>query len=185
MAHYVMTCRGVSPIAALDKGPSLGEPPWCHGGKVDSQDKPLLYILDATRPGNLKAMYEGTEYPIMCNDLIEALRVAGVNNLQLFPAIVRDPATGTEHNNYQAFNVVGVVSAADMDNSVLMGTSESKMIDVDFDSLALDEKKAAPFKMFRLAENVSAIIVAKSVKEEVERRKIPGMRFYNPADWSG
>ena len=185
MPYYVMVCDGEYPSAVIDSIPEMDDAPW-NTGVVIQQDfpVPLEYVLEP-EPGNLKAMYEEMAYPIMSDDLIAALRAAGVDNLQLSDAIVEDPVTGKKHKNYKAFNIVGVVAAADMEKSVLMGTSNSKMIDVDFESLAIDEKKAAPFLMFRLAESVSAIIISEAVKDEIERRNIPGMDFYEPADWSG
>ena len=80
---------------------------------------------------------------------------------------------------------MGVVSAADMDASELMGTSDSTMIDADFDSLVIDEERAGSFKLFRLAESINAIIVSDAVRLEIEGRAIPGMVFYDPGDWSG
>jgi hypothetical protein len=130
-------------------------------------------------------MYDDTAYPLMRDDLVDALKAVGVDNLQLFPATLTDPATNKEHNNYKAFNIVGVVAAADMARSVRMPTTDSTMIDVDFQSLAIDESKAMPFRLFRLAESVSAIIVDDIVKGEVRRRNIPGMEFYKPEKWSG
>lgn len=187
MRHFVMTCEGEYPSAALGKGPDLDNaPPWLHGGLISGGfTSPLVYTLDASRPGNLMAMYDDVRYPLMRDDLIDALQSLGVDNLQLFDAVVRDPATGSEYTNYKAFNIVGVVSAADMDRSVLMGTSDSRMIDVDFESLTIDENKAKGFRLFRLAESVNAIIVDEAVRDEIERRGIPGMVFYDPADWSG
>lgn len=181
-----MRCNGVYPSAALASGPDMNDAPWFHGGRLSGEfPSPLVYTLDPTRPGSVAVMYSGESYPVMRDDLVEALLAAGVDNLQLFPAVMRDPATGAEHKNYKAFNIVGVVSAADISNSVLMGTSDATMIDVDFESLAIDETKAVPFRMFRLAESVNAIIVDDAVKREVKRRDIPGMVFYEPEDWSG
>jgi hypothetical protein len=186
MAYFVMRCDGVYPSAVIDKGPNLGDPPWFHGGRLTEDfPLPLVYTLDPECPGNLAAMYSGESYPIMRNDLIEALEAAGVDNLQLFPAVIRDPSNGVEHNNYKAFNIVGVVAAADMSKSVLMGTSDSEIIDVDFESLAINDVRAAPFRLFRLAESVNAIVVDDSVRESVEQHAIPGMVFYDPEDWSG
>jgi hypothetical protein len=65
--------------------------------------------------------------------------------LQIFDAIIEDPITGVKYTNYKAFNVIGVVSAANMDKSILTGTSDSRMIDTDFESIVIDEEKAAPF----------------------------------------
>jgi|SRR2546429_5997063 len=186
MPHFVMTCNGVYPSAALGKGPDMNDAPWFHGTRlVGDFPQPLVYMLDPTRPGNLRAMYDDAAYPLMRDDLVEAVHSAGVDNLQLFSAVIKDPSTGAQHTNYKAFNIVGVVAAADMDKAVLMGTSDATMIDVDFDALAIDDNKAAQFRIFRLAESVSAIIVDAAVKEEVERRAIPGMVFYEPGDWSG
>ncbi len=185
MPYYVMVCEGVYPSAVIDHGPRMDDAPWNLGVTIDQDfPVPMEYVLKS-KPGNLKAMYEALKYPIMSDDLVAALRAAGVDNLQLFDAVVEDPNTGQRHSNYKAFNIVGVVAAADMGKSKLMGTSDSQMIDVDFESLAIDESKAAPFLLFRLAESVSAIIVSDSVRNEVERRNIPGMEFYDPADWSG
>ncbi len=186
MAYFVMECNGVYPSAALAKGPSLNDPPWFHGGRVaEDFDVPLIYRLNPKRAGNLKAMYDDTAYPVMRDDLIEALKAVGVDNLQLFSAVIIDPATGAEHRNYKAFNIVGVVAAADMEKSERMPTTDSTMIDVDFSSLAIDEAKASPFRLFRLAESVNAIIVDDVVKAGVKRCAIPGMVFYKPENWSG
>ena len=186
MSFFVMKCNGVYPSAALGKGPPMNNAPWFHGGRI-AEDflVPLVYTLDPSRPGNLNAMYSGIGYHLMRDDLIEALQAAGVDNLQLFPAVIIDPTTGTEHKNYKAFNVVGVVAAADMAKSQRMPTTDSTMIDVDFASLAIDEVKAAPYRLFRLAESVNAIIVNDVVKAEVKSRAIPGMKFYKPENWSG
>jgi uncharacterized protein DUF1629 len=185
MPYYVMTCDGEYPSAVIDHGPRMDDAPWFSGTLIQPDfNVPLVYVLKP-KPGILKAMYAALGYPIMRDDLIDALQAAGVDNLQLFDAVVEDPVSGTRHTNYKAFNVVGAVAAADMAKSVLMGTPDSGKIDIDFESLAIDEKKAAPFKLFRLAESVSAIIVNDAVKDEVERRNIPGMEFYEPADWSG
>lgn len=181
-----MTCNGVYPSAAIAEEPENLGPTWVLGRPITSAvPRPLIYKLDPQWPGNVREMMDELACPLMSDNLVAALRSVGVDNLQLFDAVIEDPATGTTHTNYKAFNVIGLVAAADMGKSVLMGTSDSTIIDVDFESLAIDEKKAAPFRLFRLAENVSTIIVDDVVRREVARREIPGMRFYDPADWSG
>ena len=184
MKHFVMSCNGIYPNAAIND-PPLGMAPWMSGHPISNGSTPLIYTLDPQRPGNLVPFYYDSAYPLMRDDLIEALHAAGVDNIQFFDAVIRDTIKNQDHTNFKAFNIVGLVSAADMNKSTLMGTSDSEMIDVDFDSLAIDEKRASQFKLFRLAENVSAVIVDEVVKNEIERREIPGMVFYDPSDWSG
>src|SRR5437879_5549654 len=115
MPYFVMTCEGEYPSAALARGPDMNAAPWYHGGKLTQQfPEPLAYTLDPARPGNICVMYDDVAYPLMRDDLVEALQSVGVDNLQLFAAVIRDPSTGTEHTNYKAFNIVGVLAAADM-----------------------------------------------------------------------
>src|SRR2546421_548577 len=148
-----MTCNGVYPSARLGKGPDIDDAPWFGGQRLTQPvAEPLIYTLDPKHPGNIRVMYDDAAYPLMRDDLIEALRVVGVDNLQLFGAVIVDPQTGIQHANYKAFNIIGLVKAADMAKSVRAATSDSKLLDVDFDSLAIDENKASPFRLFRLAE---------------------------------
>src|SRR4051812_23462538 len=97
MSHYVMVCEGDYPSAVLRGGPEMDNAPW-NSGRVIKRDfeLPLVYLLER-RKGNLKAMYDETAYPIMSEALIAALRSAGVDNLQLFDAVVENPRTGERH----------------------------------------------------------------------------------------
>ena len=167
---------------------------WWLGRKITTPiPEPLVYKLDTDidpetgKPmrGNPKAMYDADDPPVMREDLKAALWDAGVDNIDFYKAIVKDPLDGKELTNYWAFNVLGLVSCADMKKSKLMGTSQSQLLDVDFDSLVIDEKATMGFSFFRMAENISAIIVSDGVKEMVERHKIPGMVFYSSGQWSG
>lgn len=183
--HYVMTCEGKHPIAAIDEVPRLPGGPWMKGKPMAIDvPVPLVYTLDAGRPGNLKAMYDKA-IPLMRDDLVEALAEAGVDNLERFAAVIRDTAAGKEYANYKAVNIVGVLACADMDRSEVLGGVDSRLIDVDFASLVIDEAKAAGALLFRLAEAVNAIVVDEKVKQQVVDRGIPGMVFYGPGEWSG
>ncbi len=194
--HYVMTCEGPYPTRSLREHPNrytLGDgSSWWYGRILSAKDfGPLVYTLDRRiyeetgKPGNPVAMYDEKDPPVMRGDLRRALEAAGVHNIQYYPAIVKDPLSGEELPDYFAFNVVGLVSAADMSKSKLMGTSSSTMLDADFDSLVIDESKAAAFPLFRLAENISAIVVSEQVRETVLAHGVPGMVFYPPGQWSG
>jgi hypothetical protein len=122
--------------------------------------------------------------PLMRADLLAALADAGVDNLQLFDAVLRD-LKGNENKEYRAVNVVGVVTAADLGNSRMMGTTDSTLVDADFHRLAFREKIPADLLLFRLAESVNAIVVHDRVKRRVEGAGIPGMTFYASDEWSG
>jgi hypothetical protein len=186
VAYYVMVCEGAHPVMPLAHGPLDYRDNWMGGRLVtESPPQPLVYTLDPDYGGSPKAMYDAEAIPVVREDVITALRVAGVDNVQYFDALVRDPKSGKEYLDYKAFNVVGVVECANMAESELMGTSESEVGDVDFHALVIDESKALGLLLFRLAEAVSAIVVHEKVKEAIEAAGIPGFVFYGPGEWSG
>ncbi len=184
--YFVMSGEGPTPAATIEDGPELDSTPWFSGALVDDEiTAPLEYRLDPDYPGAMKPLYDEEGAPLIRLDLLDVLITAGVDNLQLFPAVIRDPSTGKNHENYKAFNVVGVVAAADMGQSDLMGTSDSTLVDVDFDRLVLDESKPQGLLLFRLAEAVNAIVVHASVRQKIEESGIDGIVFYGPGEWAG
>jgi len=191
MTYYVMEGEGVYPIITIEKQPDLPGGPWYHGHKLKiAVPTPLNYVLekdpDDPEDCNMNMLYDSKAFPLIHKSLLEALTAAGVNNLELFPARITNPNTGEVHEDYQAFNVVGLVSAADLEKSTLMNEADTPtLLDTDFDSLVIDESKTMGFRLFRLAENCSAIVVDEKVKAAVEERGIPGIVFYGSGEWSG
>jgi hypothetical protein len=189
MAYYVMDGEGVHPVAAIAatrNRQSFKKRRWLDGNELGFEiTERVIYDLDPLRPGTPKELYQSQPIPAMSDRLVDALHAVGVDNLELFDAVLVDPANGKEYSNYKAFNIVGKVRAADMSASTRMGVSEDEIIAVDFDSLVLDESKCRGLLLFRLAENLSAIVVEERVKREVEKRGIPGMFFYQSGEWSG
>lgn len=189
MTYFVMVGEGEHPVHPISKAPRLPGGPWYHGQKLRiSVPTPLEYELDPDYGSEckIKAMYGNKSIPIMHNQLVNALLSAGVNNLELFPARLINPNTGVVRDDYQAFNIIGLIAAADLDSSTLMNPElEPTILDTDFESLVIDEEKTYGFHLFRLAESCNAICVSEQVKKAVEKSAIPGMVFYGPGEWSG
>ena len=120
--------------------------------------------------------------PIMREDLIEALRDAGVDNLQLFAMAITDPDSGKVYTNYKAVNIVGCIKAADLSKSVYTQHGNGPLIDVDFDKLVINDKKPRGTLMFRLAESVNTIMLHKSVRDHLQKKNFPFLRFYEPEE---
>jgi hypothetical protein len=180
-----MVCEGEYPLMPIERGPDLPGI-WRDGQPIrGAVPQPLIYTLDPDYPGTPKAMYYEKAIPVVREDVIKALRQAGVDNVQYFDAVLRDPRNGTEFTDYKAYNIIGLVACADMEASKRMGISNSVMGDVDFESLVIDETRTGGLLLFRLAENVGATVVHEKVKEAIEAAGIPGFVFYGPAGWSG
>jgi hypothetical protein len=157
--HYMMSCERLATRRSIVQGPGLETEPWVFGRKLTFEvPVPLIYTLE---PGSglPSPMYEGRE-PLIRQDLLDALLQAGVDNLDVYRATVRDPVAAREWDNYWAFNVLGMVAA---------GVGDA--------ALAIDESKTKGLLLFRLAEVPSVIVVDEIVRQEVQRRAIPDMIF--------
>lgn len=98
------------------------------------------------------------------DDLIAALESFGVDNLDKYPVSIADPDDGKVYTNFKAVNIVGVVSAADMKKSEYELRNGLPSMDVAFDELVLKEDDVRGRLMFRLAENLTAVLVHESVR---------------------
>lgn len=131
--------------------------------------------------------YTSQPIPLMTRRLVDALRDAGVSNLQVFETQLVNPL-GTPPpplNYYWAVNIIGRIAAADIKKSALNPKSKEIMTSVDFYSLSINEKKTQGTLMFRLAENISAVLVHKSVKEHVISCGIDTLSWFTPEEWVG
>lgn len=115
--------------------------------------------------------------PIMTKKLLEVIRSAGVNNIDAYDAELYYPNGELASKDYVVFNLIGVIAAADMEKSVYDPNQPDRMISMSFDSLTIDERKTYGFLMFRLAENITTILVHEQVKQAVEAAGIKLIRF--------
>ena len=178
-----MEGEGVHPVHPIKRSPSLPGGPWYHGLplKIDVP-LPMQYQLDEGYPdGIVKMLYGNKAYPVMHQNLAKVLEAAGVNNLELFPAEILNPDTKVVYTDYLAFNIVGILSAMDVEKSVAM----DKYLEIGFESVFFKKETQSSLQVFRLAENCSAICVSESIKKAVEEAAIEGIVFYQNGEWSG
>jgi hypothetical protein len=180
---YVLGCFGprdrdragiadvVNTQLAWESGRRFAQPP----------PTPVQVELDR-RQGAMVPMFDAGIL-LFSDAMLAAVTAAGVDNLDVYDAIVRDPVTGAIHTDYKAINVIGVVAAADLARSKYRAPSGSPIVDTEFDSLVIDEKKIRGPLVFRLAECITAVIVHESVKRELLRAGIPYLDFYAPEDF--
>jgi hypothetical protein len=125
--------------------------------------------------------------PLMSCRLVAALRDAGVDNLQTYETklVTTIGENPPPENHYLAVNVVGLVAAADLAKSSTNPDVPDKMISMDFHSLAIDPTKTRDALMFRLAENISAVMVHERVKNVLDQAGFNTLTWYAPEDWAG
>src|SRR5687767_14787133 len=179
---YWVLSAGGNPNAMLLS--SLPKPsPWVGwmGGKSFAKP-PNVPIVARIKPG-----YEHSEPPVfdevpqvMTGEFLEALRSAGVDNIDSYDATLQSEDGSVVLSGYKAYNIVGLVSAADLEKTEFSPDNPSRQIDASLRGLVVDETKARGLLLFRLAESVDTILIHDSVKAVLEARDFKGVLFTPP-----
>jgi hypothetical protein len=188
--HYVFESSD-DDQAIITRWPRL-KPPFDNwiGGKRWKQKVPTNLVAEIHEgdEGTMIPFFDGG-LPLMTPTLLAALREAGVDNLDDYPAMIREIATGRDYP-YRAVNIIGTVRAADLAGSDVKASAfddegDEFLIDAFFRRFKLNEAAAEGFLFFRLAEKLSAIFVHRSVRDHLERSGIEHLSFIHPTEWSG
>jgi hypothetical protein len=187
--YYILDRFGATnPCRWIDDYPYIDGVDWRSGARhAASIPNPLEVRLkplnpDASDHGPELPEYFKGKIPLFRTDLVAAFKEAGVDNLDLYDVVITDPDNGSRHVNYKAVNIIGVISAADMEKSEAVVYANGPLIDVDFDSLTIDEKKTRGALFFRLAESTNAILVHEKLKHHLQSRGFNKLEFLNPKE---
>ena len=125
--------------------------------------------------------------PLMTRRLVSAITAAGVTNLQTYETRLLNPqgASPPAPDHYLAVNIVGLIEGADLARSKTNPAVADKLLSVDFHSLAIDPIKVGDALLFRLAENISAVLAHARVKQSVESAGISTLTWHRPEEWAG
>lgn len=164
--------------------PDDEERSWIMGQPFDAP--PPVPVPVTVEPGEEGLQPELTDVPVplMSRRLAECLTAAGVSNIDFYPARVTEQASGRSHDGLLAFNLIGLVAAADLSRSTF-SAPDGPLLSVDFDGLAIDPAKAGAADMFRLAESVNGIVVSRRVRQAILDAGITTLEFILPEDWVG
>ena len=146
--------------------------------------EPIEFEMMATHNDRLLEFRKSSP-PLMSSRLLTAFRKSGVDNVDVYRTVITHPTTGFQTTDYFAVNIIGLVAAADMDNSNLLGGNEEGLLDVDFEGVRIDPGKAAGLLMFRLAESTNGIVVHGSVRDSLLAQGFNMLTFMEPDEWLG
>lgn len=118
---------------------------------------------------------------VMSDAFYGALCDAGVDNLDVYDALLESEDGSVVHKGFKAYNILGLVAAAVLAKTKFRG--DSRLLDASIETLEIDPDKATGLLMFRLAENVSTIIVHERVKELLEPMNFPYVQFREMKDF--
>jgi hypothetical protein len=188
--YYILEKKAIGDLrdlATLARTPAIPGIDFMAGKRFDPTiaiQLPLRFELNPDVNGEMPWFFNAGG-PLFHNRIVEALRVAGVDNIDVYDVLLIDPADGSEWTEYKAVNIVGLVAAADLSMSEFDPNDSDRLITTKFEKLVLNSAKAKGFLIFRLAEKVTAIIVHEKVKKAIEERRIGPLGFIPPELWFG
>lgn len=185
-AFFMLACHSPEEgdHAQYSYEPDDEERSWIMGQPFDAP--PPVPVPVTVEPGEEGLQPELTDVPVplMSRRLAKCLMAAGVSNIDFYPAQVTEQASGRSHDGLLAFNLIGLVAAADLSRSTF-SAPDGPLLSVDFDGLAIDPAKAGAADMFRLAESVNGIVVSRRVRQAILDAGITTLEFILPEDWVG
>ena len=109
--------------------------------------------------------------PVFRADLLEALRRAGVTNIDDYAALIVTERDSTHEavTGYRAVNIIGLVDCADRERSEF-DEIEGMMM---FDKLVIDASRAAGCDFFRVAEAEEYIVVSSPLAAKLDLGPFP------------
>lgn len=184
--HFVLGCFGPRDRDRAGIGDVVNTAVSWRTGCRFAQPPPVPVLVDLSPefPGVMVPMFD-SGILLFSSRMLEAVAAAGVDNLDCYDAVIRETASGKTWSEYKAVNIVGVVACADLAKSKWTAPSGSPLVDADFDSLAIDDRKTGGALMFRLAECITAIVIHENVKRSLEEHRVDFLDFTPPAEWVG
>ena len=187
MSHFVVEADRRLASARILAAPWWTKEVWKRGATIASPPSHALECgLDPRFPGPLPPLLD-EDVPIISFDLACVLRDVGVDNIEYFDAVVNEPWSGRRIESYTVFNVLGLVSGADMEASEFMvQLPDDAPMDVDFEKLVLDSSRIpSDLLIFRLAAAGCPIVVHAEIRRALGAARIEGLRFFEESEWWG
>lgn len=184
--YYMLECLSPADgyIAAVEYRDDDPMRNWSRGRRFSSPPPVPLHAKLRMRNKSVLAEMWMAPLPLMSVRLHDALRSAGVDNLDVYPAVLENNRDNVTLDGYVAFNLIGAIAAADLARS-RFDAPDGPLISVDFDGVSISAEKARGALMFRLAEAVNGVVVHEHVKRVVEASGIDTLTFMPPELWAG
>ena len=134
--------------------------------------EPLVFPVDNTDERPPRGM-EGISIPVWSGAVLRCLQGAGVDNLQVFHAILRN-AADREWRDYFAVNVLGAVSCmAKSSETSPIAERPSGAALVKVHKLVINPVRAAGLELFRLAESPGVLLMHQRLLDALQKNAPP------------
>jgi hypothetical protein len=120
----------------------------------------------------------GDGFLVVSGRFLDALRQAGVDNFEVWPAILREPETKREWRDYFVFNEIGLLDPIDLGKSeydtIMDGSADGDIPPVlGFHEVVFSAKKTHGAKMFRTPQFTPDLYISKEVMDVLDELSPP------------
>ena len=105
----MMECYPRRGDAVISSYPNLASPMdnWMGGVRWTTPvPEPLVFEIAEEEKGVMRPMFS-THFLLMSDPLVGALRQSGVDNIEVYTAVIREIETGRTYDDYKAVNILG------------------------------------------------------------------------------
>lgn len=148
-------------------------------GELQPKDmpEPIEYHVDTEIGGTyLPATF--LSEPVFSNDFIKKIVACGVDNIQIYKVNIVNPDTNQSIEGYQAVNIIGAISCADMDASESERLIDDQYI---FRKLVINPLKTRGTYIFRVAECTQIILMHEDIVKQLPPEICKDLNF-EPVD---
>ena len=187
LGYFMLDADHPDDIMLLRPLQAIGGISWESGRRFTGAVPQPLYvnIVEGYEVDTVPPIYT-SRVPMMRDDLLACFIENGVDNIDSYPIVITNRVTGEEIAGYSAINIIGLVRAADVTQTVFSPNNPSRLIDADIDALTIDSSRASGLLLFRLAEAVTGVVVHEKIKDAVGATgAFPDLRFIEPKEWMG
>jgi hypothetical protein len=174
----------VEGACSLDGVPDSIEPlEWMQGKDMPDPSSGKLVLDLSLESGDYRGHLIDGLLTLFHDDLKDALKSQGVDNVSYFPVLLRDQNTNDVEGGYSIANIMGLLDCVDMSRSKTKPWPSGRGF--DFESMAIDSSKTRGFKLFRLMEDPTKIIIDEALKKFFDDTDmLVGVKLIKTEDYS-
>jgi hypothetical protein len=164
---------------------------WISGEKIE-QDQPKIVIVSNDNYSTVLTdlLLTQFEMQIASPGLVKIFENLGIENVDYYPVKIINHENNDAVEDYKAIQIIGNIECLDAENSVcsfdddgdLMWLTEFSLKDKVIQSY---QKSNRMPHIFRLAEFPYIVLADESLKNQVEKEGITGIKFVEPLNYEG
>jgi hypothetical protein len=151
----------------------------CTDGLAVSVPVPPIFNIkiDCPSPDEGPRHFIENAYMVIISELfLQTLRGAGVDNFEVFPAVLKEPELDLTFEKYYIFNEVGLVDAAKLEAckyDTIMGGNENIFPVLGFKEIVFSANKVEDKKIFRIPQFSGHLFFSDDVMDYFRKHSPP------------